>query len=91
MILLALLEVLFAVLKVLFSWLSLPDLPPEITSVIEEVMGYITDALPLLWVFFDKNVVTACLVIALACANFEKVYDLLMWILAKLPIGIKKN
>lgn len=91
MILMALFKMLFAVLQVLFSWLSLPDFPLEITEVITEMLGYITDALPLLWLFFDKKVVTACLVIALACANFEKIYDLLMWILAKLPIGIKKN
>ena len=91
MILLALLKVLFAVLKVLFSWLNLPDLPVEITSVVDTMIGYIVDALPLLWVFFDKNVVTVCLVVALACTNFDKVYDLLMWILAKLPLGIHKN
>lgn len=91
MILLGLFNVLFAVLKALFSWLSLPDMPPEITGVVDTVMGYVVDALPLLWVFFDKSVVTVCLVVALACTNFDKIYDLLMWILAKLPIGINKN
>lgn len=91
MILLALLKVIFALLKVLFSWLSLPDMPQEIAGVVDEVIGYIVDALPLLWVFFDKKVVGVCLVVALACANFEKVYDLLMWVLAKIPIGIRKN
>lgn len=84
-------NVLFAVLKALFSWLSLPDMPQEITGVVDTVMGYVVDALPLLWVFFDKSVVTVCLVVALACTNFDKIYDLLMWILAKLPIGISKN
>lgn len=91
MILLALLKILFAVLKVLFSWLSLPAMPEAITSVVDTVKGYIVDALPLLWVFFDKSVVTVCLGVALACVNFNKIYDMLMWILAKLPIGIKKN
>ncbi len=91
MILLGLLEVIFGVLKALFSWLSLPDMPVEVSSVVDSVIGYIIDALPLLWVFFDKKVVTVCLVVALACSNFEKVYDLLMWVLAKIPIGIKKN
>lgn len=91
MILLALLNLLFAVLKVLFGWLNLPNLPESITSVVDGVIGYIIDALPLLWVFFDKPVVTACLVVALACVNFDKIYDLLMWILAKLPLGIHKN
>lgn len=78
-------------MKALFSWLSLPDMPQEITGVVDTVMGYVVDALPLLWVFFDKSVVTVCLVVALACTNFDKIYDLLMWILAKLPIGISKN
>lgn len=87
----ALLNVLFAVLKVLFGWLNLPAMPESITSVIDGVIGYIIDALPLLWVFFDKSVVTACLPVALACVNFDKIYDLLMWILAKLPLGIHKN
>lgn len=91
MILLGLLNVLFAVLKALFGWLSLPEMPGGISSVVDTVIGYIIDALPLLWVFFDKGVVTVCLVVALACTNFNKVYDLLMWVLAKLPIGINRN
>lgn len=91
MIIMGLLNVLFSVLKALFSWLSLPQMPESISGVIDGVLGYITDALPLIWVFFDKTVVGACLVVALACANFDKIYDLLMWVLAKLPIGIKRN
>lgn len=91
MILLGLLKVLFLVLQALFGWLNLPDMPVEITNVIDSVVGYIVDALPLLWLFFDKKVVTICLVVALACSNFDKIYDLLMWILAKLPLGIHKN
>lgn len=91
MILLALFRLLFGVLKVLFGWLSLPDLPPEVMSVLDSMMEYIIDALPVLWLFFDKKLVGVCLAIALACTNFDKLYDMLMWILAKLPIGIHKN
>lgn len=91
MILMALFNLVFSVLKVLFSWLNLPDMPQQITQVVDQIVGYIVDALPLLWVFFDKSVVTICLFVALACTNFDKVYDLLMWIIAKIPIGIRKN
>lgn len=91
MILLALFNLIFSVLKVLFSWLNLPDMPQEISSVVDGIVSYITDALPLLWVFFDKTVVTVCIVVAFACVNFDKVYDMLMWILAKIPLGIRKN
>ena len=55
MILLGLMQVLFAVLRVLFGWLNLPDMPGSITEVVDSVIGYIIDALPLLWVFFDKG------------------------------------
>lgn len=91
MILMALLKLLFVVLQALFSWLSLPAMPEEITTVVDGIMQYIIDALPLIWVFFDKDVVTVCLVVVIACVNFDKVYDLLMWILAKFPIGVNKN
>lgn len=91
MILLALLDFIFGILKVLFSWINLPDMPVEITSVIDQVLQYIIDGLPIIWCFLDKKVTTVCLGIALACMNFEKVYDFTMWIIAKLPIGINKN
>lgn len=91
MIIMALLELLFGILKVLFGWLQLPDMPIEITSVIDEVKTYIIDALPIIWCFFDKKITTICLGISLACVNFEKIYYFLMWIIAKLPIGINKN
>lgn len=91
MIILALLKVIFAVLKILFSWLSLPPMPEEITNIVDGIVGHVIDALPVLWLFFDKKVVSVCLVVALACTNFDKIYDLLMWILAKIPIGIRKN
>lgn len=91
MILLSLLELLFGIIKVLFSWLDLPDMPAEITDVVDTVIQYIVDGLPIIWCFLDKRITLICLGISLAVMNFEKVYDFLMWILAKLPIGINKN
>lgn len=91
MILQALLEFIFGILKILFGWIDLPDMPIEITEVIDSVIGYIVDGLPIIWCFLDKRVTTVCLAIALACMNFEKVYDFTMWIISKLPIGINKN
>lgn len=87
MIILGLLELVFGILQVLFSWLNLPDMPEEITSIIDSVVEYVVDALPLIWCFLDKDVVTVCLVISLACMNFEKVYYFLMWILAKVKLS----
>lgn len=91
MIIYGILSVLLELVQFLFGWLDLPDLPETITQYIDMSVQHIVDGLPILWLFFDKSVVQACLVIALACMNFDKIYDFTMWILAKLPIGIKKN
>lgn len=91
MIIMALLQFIFGTLKVIFGWLNLPDMPIEITSVIDEVKSYIIEGLPIVWCFFDKKITTICLGVSLAAMNFEKIYYFLMWILSKLPIGINKN
>lgn len=91
MIIMALLELIFGILKILFGWMSLPDMPVEITEVIDQVKNYIIDGLPIIWCFFDKRITTICLGVSLAAYNFEKVYYFLMWIIAKLPIGVNKN
>ena len=91
MILMALFKVLFGLLKVLFSWLSLPAMPDGVKNLVMDCLVHMGNAASLLWLFFDKDVVKICFPVALACANFDKLYDLLMWILAKLPIGISKN
>lgn len=91
MIIYGILSILIELITFLFGWLNLPDMPEVLTQYIDVMMGYIVDGLPLLWLFFDKSVVTVCLVIALACVNFDKVYGFTMWIIAKLPLGIHKN
>jgi hypothetical protein len=85
------LSVILELLKFLFGWVQLPEFPDALTVYIDQMLGIIHDALPLVWCFFDKSVVYTCLVIALACVNFDKLYDFTMWILAKLPIGISKE
>lgn len=91
MILIGLFNLLFSVIKILFSWLNLPGFPPAVESAIDTVFQMLQNAASLIWLIFDREVALACLVIALACSNFDKLYDFLMWILAKIPIGIRKN
>lgn len=91
MILYGILTVILELLKFLFGWIALPDFPAELNTFIQQTLDMIKDALPLIWCFFDKSVVYTCLVIALACVNFDKLYDFTMWIVAKLPLGISKE
>lgn len=89
MIIKGILDIIFGLLKVLFGWIDLPDMPEAITNVIDQVIGYIKDGLPVIWVFFDKDVVSVVLVLVLAIVNFDKLYYFIMWLLKKLPIGVK--
>lgn len=91
MILYGILSVILELLKFLFGWIALPDFPPELDTLVYQMLDIIKDALPLIWCFFDKSVVYVCLVIALACVNFDKLYDFTMWIVSKLPLGIHKE
>ena len=89
MIIKGILDIIFGLLKVLFGWIDIPDMPETITNVIDQVIVYIVDGLPVIWVFFDKQVVTVALVLVLALVNFDKIYYFIMWLLKKLPIGVK--
>lgn len=91
MIIMSFLNLIFSVLKLLFSWMSLPDFPPLIAELLDMFKEFLGMGLGLLYCFVDADVVKICLMVVLACLSFEKVYDLLMWILAKIPIGIRKN
>lgn len=89
MIIKGILDIIFGLLKILFGWINLPDMPEAITNVIDQVVGYIVEGLPVVWVFFDKQVVSVALVLVLAIVNFDKLYYFIMWLLKKLPIGVK--
>lgn len=87
MIVYGILYVIFCVLKVIFAPISLPDFPPQITQYLYQAIDTISNGLPLLWVFFDKSVVTVCLALVLACMNFERIYYFIMWVLRKFKLG----
>lgn len=89
MIIKGILDIIFGLLKILFGWINLPDMPEVITNIIDQVVGYIVEGLPVVWVFFDKQVVSVALVLVLAIVNFDKLYYFIMWLLKKLPIGVK--
>lgn len=91
MLITGILNALFSVIQALFGWINLPDMPDKISSVIDNILQYVIDGLPIIWCFLDKEITLVCLGVALACRSFEKIYDFLMWLLAKLPIGIKRN
>lgn len=83
-------ENILAFLRVAFSNFSIPEMPAEIVGVLDQIVGYIAQAMPLVWVFLDKKFTSVCLVLALGVMAFEKIYDFVMWVLAKLPVSVDR-
>lgn len=86
MIIFGILSIIFGFLQIIFAPISLPDFPPEIVVYLQQALDAVKGALPLIWVFFDKSVVTVCIVIVLAVINFEKIYFFIIWLLKKLKM-----
>lgn len=83
MILTGIIELLVIIIELLFYPFNLPDMPDLVVEYIELMKQYIMDGAGLLWVFFDKQVVTVCLTLVLAIMVFEKGYYFTMWLLRK--------
>lgn len=86
MILIGILTLLFSILQILFAPLSLPEFPPEITQYLYQLLDTIKSALPLIWVAFDKSVVSICLLLVIACMNFERIWFFIIWLLKKMRL-----
>lgn len=83
MIITGIIELLVIVIELLFYPFNMPDMPDLVVEYIELMKEYIMDGAGLLWVFFDKRVVTVCLGLVLAVMVFERGYWFTMWILKK--------
>lgn len=83
-------NMLVSLLKVVFGWIDLPDLPDGIDTVIDELFGYLEGGMGLLSIFLDIDMLRLLLPVLLIVINFDKAYKLTMFILRKIPfLGIK--
>lgn len=85
MILEALLNLISGLLKLIFGWINLPDLPPAITSVIDELFSLLTGSVGLMGVFIDISMVKILLPVLLIVINFDEVWKFTMFIVRKIP------
>lgn len=72
-------------IKLIFGWVSLPDLPPDVQVIIDQVFGYMESGIGFLFLFVDMNLVKVMLPMVIVVANFERVYQLVMYVLRKIP------
>lgn len=90
MIIKGLFELVFGLLQIVFAPINLPDLPDTIQNVLDRLMDVMKSAVGLFGVFFDMNVVKILIPVVLVVVNLDKVWNLIMFILRKIPfLGIE--
>lgn len=85
MIIEALLNLVGGLVKVIFGWIDLPDLPASVTFVIDEMFKLLTGSVGLLSVFIDMSMVKLLLPVLLIVINFDEVWKFTMFIVRKIP------
>lgn len=76
-------------LKVIFGWISLPQMPNEINAILSSFFVSIESGVGFLFIVFNMTLVRILLPLVLAVVNFERIYRTVMFILRKFPfLGI---
>lgn len=77
-------------IKIVFGWINLPDLPDSVISIIDELFSLISGSMGIIGIFIDLNMVKILLPVLLIVINFDEVWKFTMFILKKIPfLGIK--
>lgn len=85
MIIEALLNLIFGLLKLVFGWLELPAFPEALTSSINQFFDLIFQNLTLLGFFIRPSTIAICVPVLILIINFERIYKFTMWLLRKIP------
>lgn len=86
----AVLDLISGLIKTLFGWIDLPDLPSAIETIIDQTFTYIESGFGIVAIFVDFNVVKILLPLVVIIVNFDRAYHLVLFVLRKIPfLGIK--
>lgn len=75
-------------IKLLFSWINLPDMPQSVMDIIDELFGYLEGAVGFVGIFLDWHMVKILFPVLLIVVNFDHVWKFTMFIVHKLPFSI---
>lgn len=89
MIIEAVVNMLVALVQTLFGWINLPAFPVSLDAAIQTFEGLIFDNLSLLGLFVNVETLKVAVPLFVVIVNFDKLYRLTMWVIRKLPLGIK--
>lgn len=83
-------ELVYSLLAIVFSPVQLPQMPEGVQNVFDELLEVLKGSVGLASVFLDFNVVKWLIPVVLVVANFEKVWNMIIFILRKIPfLGIE--
>ena len=85
MIIETILNIIFNLIKFVFSWLNLPAFPEELSNTINNFLDIIFDNVSLLGFFIRPATLNILIPALIIIINFEKLYKFIMWILRKIP------
>ena len=89
MILQAVFDLVKNVIKLVFGWINLPDMPEAVTSVVDELFALLRGSVGMMGIFLDLKMLKILLPV-LIVINFEHVWKFTMFILRKIPfLGIE--
>lgn len=84
------LELIFSLFEIIFSFIELPALPAAIQNVIDTAMSYMLGGIGFLKVFLDFDFLGVLVPIVIIIINLDKLWKLVMFILRKIPfLGIE--
>lgn len=87
MIIETLVNLISGVIKVLFVWINLPQVPEEIQTSVSGYLDLVFDNLQFLGFFVRPITFKIVATSAIALYTFSKLYKVTMWIYHKLPIS----
>ena len=90
MIIEGILNLLVGLIETVFGWVSLPQLPDSVLSVVDELFEILAGSVGLLSIFIDFSMVRLLLPVLIIVINFDEAWKLTMFILRKIPfLGVQ--
>lgn len=87
MIIVAIVALAGVVLAALYAVLvGFPSFPPELTSVLDQIVGYMTDGLGFVLSFTYGEIIMTLLGITVAVTAIIGAYEFIMWVVKKIPM-----
>lgn len=87
MVIIILIGVFIALIVAFVLVIQYPELLSQITTYVDALIYYLGQAMDIVWIFVPKTITIALMSIAIAIEVIYLGYQLVMWILKKIPVA----